>query len=167
MAGGGHSLSHIECRVVQTRPGGQDHLDWHSDTHDNISLLGITMPAANRRNNCGLATNYPPPRPRCGKVGHCQRIAVEAENACDVLALGFDHVLTRALRDRFEPQRDLICCRRVKARLRRELIHRSIKTHREWVTTVPRFGRLAGSSGFGPRQTGGKSRTVSRDQSQI
>ena len=35
-------LSHIEGRVVQTRPGGQDHLDWHSDTHDNISL-GMTI----------------------------------------------------------------------------------------------------------------------------
>jgi len=35
-------LSHIEGRVVQTRAGGQDHLNWHRDTHDNISL-GMTI----------------------------------------------------------------------------------------------------------------------------
>jgi hypothetical protein len=107
----------------------------------------------NRRNNCCLATDYPARWSRCGKVGHCQRIAVEAKNACDVLALGFDHILTLALRDRFEPQRDLICRRRVKARLTRELIHRS--------------GRLAGSMGKARGQTAEKSQTVSRDQPQI
>jgi hypothetical protein len=36
------ALDRKDFRVVQTRPGGQDHLDWHSDTHDNISL-GMTI----------------------------------------------------------------------------------------------------------------------------
>jgi hypothetical protein len=36
------SLSHIEGRVVQSRAGGQDHLDWHRDTHENIGL-GMTI----------------------------------------------------------------------------------------------------------------------------
>jgi hypothetical protein len=35
-------LSHIEGRVVQTRAGGLDHLDWHKDTHENMRL-GMTI----------------------------------------------------------------------------------------------------------------------------
>lgn len=36
------SLSHIEGRVVQSRAGGQDHLDWHKDSDANIGL-GLTI----------------------------------------------------------------------------------------------------------------------------
>ena len=40
-------LSHIEGRVVQTRPGGLDRLDWHRDTHANMRL-GVTIHLADR-----------------------------------------------------------------------------------------------------------------------
>ncbi len=36
------AISHIEGRVVETRPGGEDGLTWHTDTFDR-ALLGLTL----------------------------------------------------------------------------------------------------------------------------
>jgi hypothetical protein len=42
------AISHVEGRLVQTRSGGKDHLDWHRDTHSNMRL-GMTIHLADRR----------------------------------------------------------------------------------------------------------------------
>lgn len=35
-------VGRVEAMVVETRPGGDDRLDWHNDTHANI-VLGVTI----------------------------------------------------------------------------------------------------------------------------